>query len=587
MMLLPLYVALALTGGASGAPARQSVAGEVREWASRADSTDAIKRVHLLLHNRYRYGGLRAYQGVSRQMDALQMFCDGARGFICTGGDLDAGPCDVGVMCHLPEGHLVDVLKESVQEYPESGFLNGQAVYALIKFARNVEATAVADACRAEKWFCEALKGYVLDSEGRTREAEPHLSVAMQEAPDSVRCAYTDATWLVGDWDQRNLSLAPPDVRKQVRKWDCARIEAVSDTVWWLSDPLYSVPGNERWAEHVVRSLSARFAAEIRTSSPPEHAPRDYPAYLWARRVRRGEWDSWEHLRSARGYDNSIGTLVWTSDLRAHDHFVPDVELDDLGHPTWSLEAHMEDEGYTPDRGTFDAIPVQLARFRAGDSLMVAGAGSLSGSIVAGEPEHSSRLVLTDGPGSFAASVPGDATRRDTPVFIATAPEGPYIVGLEVVTSGGAAWHRERLEPLPTGAPCLSDLLLYDPAAGEPGSVKVAAGVMLGSTTVAKGSGVGVFWQTYGVPAGATLQFDLSLERPSGGVVEHLGRLLEGRSQQSSGRLKWSEPGAAGTDTRGVVLDLGEVDGGEYTLVLRVSWGEGPPVERRRTITVE
>ena len=80
-------------------------------------------------------------------------------------------------------------------------------------------------------WFCEALKGYVLDSDDRTREAEPHLLSAVREAPDSVRRAYTDATWLVGSWDQRNLSLAPPDVRKQVRRWDCARIEAVADTL--------------------------------------------------------------------------------------------------------------------------------------------------------------------------------------------------------------------------------------------------------------------------------------------------------------------------------------------------------------------
>jgi hypothetical protein len=585
MTLLTLCLAFALMGGGPGT-ARLPRVSNVRAPTTAADSTDAIKRVRLLLHNRYRYGGLAAYQGVSRQLDALQVFCDGARGFLCTGGDPDAGPCDIGVMCHLPEQHLVDVLKEAARDYPESGFLEGQAVYALVKFARDAEAMAVADACRADAWFCEALKGYVLDSEGRTREAEPHLLAAMREAPDSVRCAYTDATWLLGTWDQRNLSLAPPDVRKEVRKWDCARIEAVSDTLWWLADPLYGVPGNERWAAHVARSLSARFAAEIRTSSPPERAPRDYPAYLWARRVRRGEWDSWERLRSPRGYDRSIGTLVWTSEVRARYHFVPDVELDDLAHPGWDLDAHLEDEGYTPDRGVFDVMPVQLARFRSGDSLTVAGAGSLSGTTVAGALDQSSRLVLTNGPGSFVASVPGDAARPDTPVFIATAPLRPYVVGVEVVTPRGAAWHRGRLDSLRSVGPSLSDLLLYDPDAGEPPTVKVAAGAMLGSTTVAKGADVGVFWQTYGVPAGAALRFDLSLEHSSGGLVEHLGRFLGGRSEQAPGRLTWSEPGTAGTDTRGVVLDLGDLDEGDYTLVLRVSWDDGPPLDRRRTISV-
>jgi len=554
--------------------------------SSLRDSTDAINHVRLLLHTRYRDGGLSLYRPLVNQgRSGLDLYCDGGRGFICHGGDPDAGFCNLDVNCHLPEGHMIDVLKRSAKEYPESGFLTGQAVYALIKFARNVEAMQVADSCRAARWWCEALKGYVLDSDGHTREAEPHLKVAMAAAPDSIRCAYTDATWLVGEWDERNASLVPPDQYRKTKDWTCKQREAASKILWWWADPLYSVPGNERWAEHVVRSMSARFAAEIRATSPRQPAPHGYTAYMWARRVRRGPWDSWEHLRSLRGY--GIGTLVWTSVPKARYHFMPDVDVDHLQDPVWHLDASIKDEGYTPDEGPFVSVPVQLARFLVGDSMEVAAAGTLAGSPIAGALDHEPRLVLSDRPGSFPAVVAGDRTRKETPVFLARAAPRDYVVSVELITSKGVGWHRQMLSPLPDTAPAVSDLLLYDPRAPEPSTVKAAAGAMLGSTTLQKGAHVGVFWETYGVPAGATLQFDLSLERPSGGLVAHLGRLLSGRSQEAPGRLTWSEPGTAGTDSRAVALDLRGIDSGDYTLVLRVSWPGQAPLERRRPLTVD
>lgn len=554
-----------------------------------ADSADAIGRVRMLLHDRYRYGGLASYRRLVRGASLLEHVCDGGRGFMCNGGDPDAGFCGVDGFCHRPEGHFVDVVKRAAHQYPGSGFLTGQAVYALVKFARNVEAEQVADACRAAHWWCQALKGYVLDSDGRTREAEPYLRTAMEEAPDSIRCAWTDATWLVGKWDERNTSLTPPDARQAVRGWSCARKEAVSAVLWWLADPLYSVPGNERWADNVVRAMSARFAAEIRAASPPQPAPPGYDDYLWARRVRRGPWDSWEHLLTLRGY--GIGTVVWTSAPKAAQHFVPDVALDDLTHPTWHLEAGIRDEGYTPDEGPWVALPVQLARFRRGDSLLVAGASALEGTPLVGAGVRSLRMELSQAPDSFAAGAAGDRTRRNTPVFLARVSSRRYVASVEVLTDKGIGWHREMLLPLPDTLPAVSDLLLYDPGdtSGQPTSVGEAEARMLGTTAVVKrghGGRVGVFWETYGVPSGTMLHFDLSLERAGGGVVEDLKSLFGGGGQGGSGHLTWSEPGTAGTDVRGVSLDLAGIDAGAYTLVLRVSWVGHTAVESRRSLTL-
>jgi hypothetical protein len=581
-------VLVACLGAAALHPAGAGAGGAATAGLSFSlrDSTDAVNHVRLLLHNRYRYGGLSLYaQLVTQGRSGVDLYCDGGGDFICHGGDPDAGFCDVDVNCHLPENHLIDVLKRSAKEYPESGFLNGQAVYALVKFARDVEAKQVADSCRSARWWCDALKGYVLDSEGHTRDAEPYLTAAMAAAPDSIRCAYTDATWLVGEWDERNTSLTPPDEYQKTKDWTCAQREAASRVLWWWADPLYSVPGNERWAEHVVRSMSARFAAEIRASSPPQPTPRGYAAYMWARRVRRGPWDSWEHLRTLRGY--GIGTWVWTSVPKARYHFMPDVDVDHLEDPVWHLDAGLKDEGYTPDEGPFVSVPVQLARFLADDSMEVAAAATLDGSPIAGAVEQVPRLVLSDKPQSFPADVSGDRTRRDTPVFLARVAPRDYVASVELITSKGVGWRRQMLAALRDTVPAVSDLLLYDPHAPEPASVKAATSVMLGSTTLQKGAHVGIFWETYGVPPGATLRFDLSLESASGGLVAHLSRLLQGRSQEAPGRLTWSEPGTAGTDSRAVALDLRGIDSGDYTLVLHVSWPGQPPLERRRALTVD
>lgn len=555
--------------------------------SSHHDSTDAIHRVRLLLHQRYRDGGLALYkQLLSRGANPLDLYCNGGRGYLCNGGDPDAGFCGLDSQCHLPEGHLIDVLKQLAKEYPESGFLDGQAVYVLVKFARNVEAKQVADGCRAARWWCQALQGYVLDSDGRTRQAEPLLRAAMAGAPDSIRCVYTDATWLVGRWDERNTSLTPPDARRKSKSWSCARREAVSDTLWWWADPLFSVPGNERWAEHVVRSMSARFAAEIREASPPQPAPRGYADYLWAQRVRRGPWDSWRHLRSLRGW--GIGTVVWTSKARARYHFMPDVDVDSLAHPAWRLGAALDDEGYTPDEGPWVPVPVQIARFLIGDSMQVAGAAALDGSRIAGALDRAPRMILSDAPGSFPAEARGERLRRDTPVFLTRSALRHYVASFEILTAKGIGWHRQLLAPLRDTVPSVSDLLLYDPAGPQPSTIRGAVSRMLGSTTLRKGAHVGVFWQTYDVPRGATLRFDLSLEHPSGGLVAHLRRLFPGGNPQAAtSHLVWSEPGTTGTDSRGVALNLAGIDPGDYTLVLRVSWAGQHAVEARRRFTVQ
>jgi len=544
------------------------------------DTLDAIQRVDFLLAQRYRDAGLPWYvAGRGRSRDRmgrpLSLVCDADRGDVCFADDPDAGRCPNLVQCHPSPEWLVEALIESTRTYPESGYLLGQAVYLLDKLGRVAEALDLAEACRAEAWWCAAMRGYVLHGMVRDAEAYEAMRAALDQAPDSVACALHDATWVLGSWSQRGAPMSLPETRRQTVGWDCGRRMAVSDTIWWLADPLYSVPGNDRWVEHMVRGLGARFQAEIRRTLPDPPGPREFQDHLHAERVRRGYLDS---------YETSTGS-DWTSRDAARYHFVPDVTPYDLSRPAWRLPGGLDDEGYTPGGGPFVGLPHQIARFRAGDSLRVAAATRIEGSAVAHALDAEAAFVLTDGPARPPHTMVVDG-RAPMVRFLTQAPRRRWVAALEVVTTKGVGWVRRTIEPLARG---LSDLLLIEagePDAARPADLRGAVARMLGSNSIGPGGTVGIYWEAYDVPPDADLEIELTAERAGGGLVERLRRMLPGGAEEGRGRVAWREPASGPTHRSAVALDLGNLDAGGYELVLRVGWRGREPLERRRAFTV-
>lgn len=509
---------------------------------------------------------------------ALAWACSADDGQVCDGGDFDKGICDEpDFYCHSYPKHFLDVVTRAGVDHPESGFLIGQAVYAMVKYLMPIRAMRLVGECQAADWWCDALHGYALQRIGDPQSAAHYMRKAMDEAPDSVSCAYTDATWLVGEWDVRQSPYAPPTEHSD-STWDCVRRRAVSDTIWWLSDPLYSVPGNARWTESVTRFLTARFQREIDEAKPWRYDIERRADTKRAAVVRRGPWDSF-----------NVFKVRYTGKQAARYHFVPTVGANDLSDPEWHLEAHLNQEGYTPPGRPFSEIPVQVARFRHDDSLRIAVATTLRDIPVEPDPDSAAWLIFTDGPGSFPLALEG-RVHDDRSVFVGQVAPRRYVTSLEVHGDSTIGWHRQVVDPLDTGGPGLSDLLLYRPLGSTPpDSLLPAAGLMLGSTTVVKDEGLGVYWETYGLPTDSSkahVSFTVTLVPSGGGVGAVLGRLIPG-GRQERGRVAWTEPGTAGTHRRAVELDLTDVDAGEYTLVLRAAWPGQPPLERRLDVTVE
>ncbi len=452
----------------------------------------------------------------------------------------------------------------------------------------------VAESCEAAAWWCDALRGHVYRAVERVQDAEASFRRSLSVAPDSIICRFSDATWLFGSWSSRAHPVDPPEAWTEWSEQPCAVRAAVSDTIWWLADPLYVVEGNDRWEEQVDRSLAARWRLEasIDVTLRPE-VPLPWRNTYWARVIRRGPWDSFEYLKVARA--NGISALLWTSKKAARYHFVPDFEGEGFSHPTWRLEADFDDEGYTPPYAAFYALPIQIARFRKPDStedasasgtMRVATASSALGTPIEAAVD-SAHLILTDAPGSFPLHLEAPFHEGKT-VYLAETPPKRYVTSLEVLTPAGIGWHREMLEPMELNGPGLSDILLYEPLGfATPDSLLAATSMMLGTTELEDVPEVGLYWEVYGAEAQQPLQFQLRLEREGGGFLDKLQRLLPGGPEEATGTVIWNETATGPVSANSIVLDLRTLDSGSYTLVLRARWeGQDAPVESRRRLLI-
>lgn len=582
--------------------------------AASPDTMDGINRVRRLIRNHYRGIDRLSTARGDRPNPRQDRLCEGSEGLICHGGDPDRGLCNANVPCHPTNEFLLEGLEEEARRYPQSGFLMGQAVYAFTKFGLLGRAEELVDACEAEPWWCEALQAYLLYSEyAPMTEVEGRFRSALEKAPDDIRCRWGDATWLLGEWDQRVGGRAYlPEAWEATRDWDCTRRMAVSDTLFWLANPLYSREGNDRWTVHMARAMAAHIYAQLREVVRGRPFPEDEVARDWAMRVRRGPWDSYQFLGDGRQVNR------WTSVEAARYHFIPQVSLDDLSRPRWQLQGDIMNEGYTPDYGPLFIIPGQVARFRDRGRLKVAAAAGVEGSRLERALDLTAHLVLTDGPWSISAMETAEF-REARPMVVAEGAPRDYVLSLEVETDLGFGLHRELISPLTMDEPELSDLVLFEaeefgtqeaspggvgttgtarrPRQGneaesrgmgeEPASLDEIGSRMLGRTTLSNPREVGVFWEVYGIPEDQEASFDLTLERAAGGLVDRLRGLFPGGEQEGRGQVSWTEPSTGLTHPRAITLDLAGLQPGRYTLTLRARWGELVELERRRAFRIE
>ena len=519
-------------------------------------------------------------------------------------------------------GELIETLDRIAEQIPGDDFVVGHRVGARLVHGPADAALEAARECRGSPGWCLELEATVLHAMDEIQAADSLFREALEEMPSKQRCERESVAALLGEEAAGEYGLRT-----------CAARRALNERFWWLAEPLYIRPGNDRRTEHrsriVIREWvhvfqawqwdrrivtsptegcgggpgvrlqdvpGARDSDGTRRTTPVgqarQHAAQQFPR--WALRV--GHASSWDH-------ETPAGNCVLTGGGYS---FAPDAEI--LVEPLkiedgWSLERYSARQGHTtttdppeiydPSYGPFTRLDHQVGFFRRGDSVAVAAATDLGGTLLDGAQEVRVGVVLArnenDEPFTELRKGPG----ADGPFrFRLDAPESRYLVSLEALAAGEGAGRARFGDGLPENDPdglAVSDLVLFDwEDEDPPDSLEEMYPRMLGGTRLDGTTSVGLYWEVYGPEADEPFSVAVHTTPPEPGVLRRVGRALGLVGDADPVQVSWEDAADSGPhSSRAVRLDLGELDEGAHTLEVTIETADGLVATTRRVEIVQ
>lgn len=521
---------------------------------------------------------LRTAKSAQMQFEARRRFLaprtnDGAR-----------GPCQtIGRFCRHPSGvqfaeipdeppgtaiarrKLLLALASASARLPGDGWIVGQLVRYLIEAGDDSSARETAEGCRADRWWCLALAGLAAHTSAHFAAAERAFVRSLQEMPTSRRCEWTDLSILLEG-----------DALGAYRKVACEARETVNRRIWWLADPLFSTPGNERRTGHFARHVWAEIDRGGTNGFGMSWAG-DMKELI----IRFGWPEKWtQQARTGLGYTS----VSYVAHEREPDfHFLPavsyDAPLSALDESAWKLSEERPREGYSPPYATtFTSIKPQLARFRRGDSTLVVAAFDVTDDTAWRHPAVRPALVIAPSDTARFLLALFDSTARKSALWVTT-PSAEMLAGVELISLDGKAAGRWRgvVQPIPndSGKPAISDLLLFDATDSLASTLDGAIASAYGNNSIAQDRKVGVYWESYGdTAADSARAVSLTLTPIAPSLVTRVIRALGVGKKLAPVDVRWRDASAGATmQPRSVLLDLSQVAPGRYEL--RLAIGEG------------
>lgn len=488
---------------------------------------------------------------------------------------------------------LLLTLGRAAARVPENGWIAGQRVFYHLEAGHAAAALEAARECRGKAWWCRALVGWALHAAGEFVAAEAAFGEALVAMPAKERERWTDLGALLDGDSARLLEDAGDERARLVERF------------WWLADPFWSQPGNDRLTEHYARYVQDQVLADART--PFEMS---WGSDLRQVLIRYGWPVGWERTRArtwALGRGGERGVIG--HDPPGERRFAPDAGTWERPWESEPSATTLEDEGarttYSPVYAErFLDLDHQLAVFRRADSARVVAAwslpaDSLTGSDASGVASAGGVPVRTalavaagpEGPVRLARKVVLEAAGY----LVASAPWAPAVVSVEAWAPEADLAARARYGLPIAGAagarPALSDLLLIDPAEPLPGSLEEALPRVRGTTRVGSGSTLGVYWELHPPGGGPyAVRWSLRLRDDRGGFWKGLGAAL-GLAEAAGGAtaMEWVEalPAGLAVASRALALTLPELPSGTYALELEAVLPDSRRARTERRIVVE
>ncbi len=472
---------------------------------------------------------------------------------------------------------LLRELEKFAATLPGDDWIVGQRIRYLTE-SQDTAAIRVARSCRASKWWCEALLGLTLHVNGDYAGADSAYAMALADMPELTRCHWTNLSPLLDD-----------DIRGTYRKMPCDQRDAVNGRIWWVADPLYMTPGNERRTEHFSRMVHT---ALWRDAQNPYGT--SWGGDLAELMLRFGWAEKWTQ-QPAAGLYTDVEPHVTGHEREPGFHFFltqrPPDSLAQIVDSLFDVYQFPPREQYSPAyTRAFAKLDVQVARFRRGDSTSVVAAYDVSADTIFGHRQFDAALVAMGD--ETARPVRADVAQSPAKrVLTVTTPWKSQLIGVELLardSAGAARWRSGFAEiPLDSGRITVSDLLFVDGAPSLPVDLKDAIANAHGGTVFRRDTKIGLFWELYGTSAAdSTLPISLTITPVDEGLLRRAFRALRIAPRVSPLNIRWQENGASGVlSPRSVLLDLSLVPAGKYEVKLEV--GNSRSAVASRTIEVK
>ncbi len=511
---------------------------------------------------------------------------------------------------------LLALLDAGARQFPADEWIAGQRVrFALDQGDTTRALNAATTTCTATRWWCLMLEGLVRYGRGEIPAVDAVFDRGIAAMPKDIRCQWNDFS-----------AILDTAGRAAYRKRSCTDRDSVNRVLWWLADPSYLEPGNDRRDEQMARKvmIALRSAIPIPERWDWDH---DHGGSATREMIERYGWPAfseWAGPALDEGHYNYLGAASYDDHARARFttaeypalrfHTVPswlaisdpfNSELDD-----WDVwEANSQVSIWWPNEHFARTTPIvqpnaQIALLRREHDALLAVASSFLPTDV-GWPKTDSLVVHLFTTTSPDSVVEKRAMQRLQPTTVVQSPlpSHPMVVSLELTSPRPrTAISRVRFGAVPPKP--LTDMKVGDidisrgtilrpvEAGAEPPSDPAAAlADMAGSTTVRVGR-IGIYWETYGIGPGDTVDVSVSVSRPrERSTLGELGSLVGLGGPKTEGlTIAWREPSSDHNVTtipgripiqgRELTLDLSHIEPGYWTLTVSVARPGKPAVSR-------
>lgn len=511
------------------------------------------------------------------------------------------GPCDerIGRLCYWdddepdwrpePEADrvarardtLLALLDSVAARRPGDGWILGQRVRYLTEVERLDEAAAAVEQCRADRWWCTALRAFLAHLRQDFAEADAQFAASLAAMPDTLRCAWTDLSEILDG-----------DLASTYRGASCEDRQALNERIFWLADPLYLTPGNERRTEHFARLVYDRLHDGTAIVSDLRWGEDNRELVL-----RYGWSEGWEQTRAD---PLSAKPSIIGRRRRGGEHFLPPLDFvtspADIGWDSWDLDPELPRERYAAGGITaFDTLGTQVAVFRRRDGVVVVAALAIPGRQPDGaEAARPSDVALaaTRDEGSGVLMTRDTVASREARISLRL-PAVPVLLSVEALNHFDrvAARRRYWLET-PQDPPerfGISDLLMLDQTNTLPGTLDQAIPLARISTSFTRGDSISIFWEFYGTAATEGRAVSLVVTKEDRGFLRRTAEWLGlADSDKPTIRLEWTETVADHLRGygRAVTLQLPEGQHGRFTIRLVATAPDGQSAVATKEIQI-